>query len=137
MADLYELVAAERGLTLELVTGARGSVLADGRRLRRALANLVDNAVKYTPSGGRVALTTGQTETEAWITVRDTGVGIAPGELPLVWDRLYRSGRTRHERGLGLGLGLARAIAKTHGGRLTAESTLGEGSAFTLTLPRG
>lgn len=136
VADLYELVAEEKGVRLRVEAGTAGRVHADRQRLRRALANLVDNAVKYTPAGGHVALTLGGDETDAWVAVRDTGVGIAEDELPLVWDRLYRSERTRHERGLGLGLALARSIAEAHGGRLQAESTLGEGSCFRLHLPR-
>ena len=91
--------------------------------------------MKYTPPGGRVELTTGRDEGGAWVTVADTGVGIAESELGLVFDRLYRAEATRHERGLGLGLGLARAIAQAHGGSLTAESAPGEGSRFTLHLP--
>lgn len=135
VADLYGLVAEEKGVRLDVEAGGAPAVRADGRRLRRALANLVDNAVKYTPPGGLVTITAGHTEAEAWVTVRDTGAGIAPDELPLVWDRLYRSGRTRHERGLGLGLSLARAIVEAHGGRLGAESAVGTGSAFTIHLP--
>ena len=135
VADLYELVASEKGVSLAFEAGDAGVLVGDKRRLRRALANLVDNAVKYTPAGGRVVLTTGRDMAEAWVTVRDTGVGIAEGELPRVWDRLYRSERTRHERGLGLGLGLARAIAEAHGGRIEAESAPEHGSRFTLRLP--
>ncbi len=135
VADLYGLVAEEKGVALAVGPARAGTVDGDRQRLRRALANLVDNAVKYTPPGGRVSVEAGRDDESAWVTVRDTGVGIAAGELPLVWDRLYRSERTRHERGLGLGLSLARAIAEAHGGRLDAESALGEGSAFTLRLP--
>lgn len=137
VADLYGLVAEGEDVVLAVEPGGAGTVRADGRRLRRALANLVDNAVKYTPPGGRVTLTTGREPGGAWVAVRDTGVGITPEELPLVWDRLYRSERTRHERGLGLGLSLARAIVEAHGGRVTAESAEGEGSIFTVFLPTG
>ncbi len=135
VADLYELVASEKGVALALEPGNAGVLAGDERRLRRALANLVDNAVKYTLPGGRVTITTGRSESETWATISDTGVGVAPDELPRVWDRLYRSERTRHERGLGLGLGLARAIAEAHGGCIEVESTPGEGSTFTLRLP--
>ncbi|PAP77796.1 sensor histidine kinase [Rubrivirga marina] len=137
VADLFGLVAEEKGVALTVGPGRAGTVDGDRQRLRRALANLVDNAVKYTPPGERVDIEAGGAPGAALVTVRDTGVGIAPDELPLVWDRLYRSERTRHERGLGLGLSLARAIAEAHGGRLDAESTLGGGSAFTLRLPVG
>ncbi len=135
VADLYELVADQKGVALTVAGGDAPTVRADYKRLGRAVANLVDNAVKYTPPGGRVALATGHDGGEAWLSVRDTGAGIAPDDLPRVWDRLYRSERTRHERGLGLGLGLARAIAEAHGGRISIESAPGEGSVFTLRLP--
>ncbi|PAP74201.1 sensor histidine kinase [Rubrivirga marina] len=135
VADLFDLVADEKGVALAVEPDGAGAVRVDRPRLRRALANLVDNAVKYTPAGGRVTVSTGRDDGEAWVRVRDTGPGIAPEELPRVWDRLYRSEQTRHERGLGLGLGLARAVAEAHGGRVTAESAVGEGSTFTLVVP--
>ena len=135
VADLYETAASEKGVELAVETGGSGTVSGDERRLRRALANLADNAIKYTPPGGRVTLTTGHDASAAWVAVADTGVGIDSSELPRVFDRLYRSERTRHERGLGLGLGLARAVAETHGGSLTVESVPGQGSVFTLRLP--
>ncbi len=135
VADLYELVASEKGVALAVGVAGGGVVPGDGRRLRRALANLVDNAVKYTPAGGRVTITTGRDGDEAWVAVSDTGAGIAPADLAHIWERLYRAERTRHERGLGLGLGLARAIAEAHGGRVTVESAPGEGATFTLRLP--
>ncbi len=136
VADLYGLLADEKGVFFDADPGAPNvTVHADARRLRRALANLVDNAVKYAAPADRVWIDAGTTATEAWISVRDTGPGIAADELLRVWDRLYRAEATRHERGLGLGLGLARAIAEAHGGRLEAASVPGEGSAFTLALP--
>ena len=135
VADLYETAASEKGVGLTVETGGGGTVSGDERRLRRALANLVDNAIKYTPPGGRVTLTTGHDASAVWVAVADTGMGIDSSELPRVFDRLYRSERTRHERGLGLGLGLARAVAEAHGGSLTAESVPGQGSVFTLRLP--
>lgn len=135
VADLYRLAADDKGVTVNVEAPREVTVRADRRRLRRALANLVDNAVKYTPEGGRVSVRVSETAAGALVEVRDTGVGIAPDDLPRIWDRLYRAEETRHERGLGLGLGLARAIAEAHGGRLEARSTVGEGSVFTLTLP--
>ena len=134
VAGLYELSADEKGVLFSVGAVPDVTVSADARRLRRALANLVDNAVKYASPGDRVWIDGGHDATEVWVTVRDTGPGIAADALPLVWGRLYRAETTRHERGLGLGLGLARAITEAHGGRLEAQSALGGGSAFTLTL---
>lgn len=138
VADLYGPAADEKGVRLAVeADDAAGTVRADRQRLGRALANLVDNAVKYTPPGGAVTVATGRDAGAAWVAVRDTGPGIAPADLPRVFDRLYRAEAARHERGLGLGLALARAVAEAHGGTLSAESAPGEGATFTLRLPTG
>ena len=135
VAGLYDLIAEEKGVAFEARVGAAGAVRVDRRRMRQALANLVDNAVKYTPPGGRVAVEAGEEGGVTRITVRDTGAGIAADELPRIWDRLYRSDRTRHERGLGLGLSFVRAIVEAHGGRVEVESRPESGSTFTVILP--
>jgi signal transduction histidine kinase len=135
--ELYEQVADDAGVGLALAPGKPVMTLADGIRLRQAVANLVDNAVKYTPRGGRVSVETevDPVTHEAVLRVRDNGRGI-PGEaLPRIWDRLYRVDPSRAERGLGLGLSLVKAIALAHGGRVAVESTPGQGSTFVLALP--
>ncbi|MGH9384089.1 MAG: ATP-binding protein [Vicinamibacterales bacterium] len=111
------------------------SVRADRDRLRQALANLVDNAVKYTPRGGRVDIEAVQEGPDVAIRVRDTGIGIPATDLPRIWDRLYRGDQSRATRGLGLGLSLVRASIEAQGGTVSVESTPGEGSTFTLRLP--
>lgn len=131
--------AAAAGATV--TTGASAAtgaltIRADRDRLRQALANLYDNALKYTPSGGHVTIGAETRGDDAIITVRDTGLGIAPDDLPRIWDRLYRGDRSRAERGLGLGLSLVKAYIHAHSGRVTADSTPGQGSTFTLVLPR-
>jgi signal transduction histidine kinase len=135
--DLFEDVAEERGITLisELPDDER--VKADRQRLRQALANLVDNALKYTKRGGRVTLSAERHRQSVTIRVTDTGIGISAEDLPRIWDRLYR-GRgdaSRSEPGLGLGLSLVRAIATAHHGRADVKSVPGQGSTFELTLP--
>lgn len=132
--ELYGDVAEEKPVALQ-VEGDEVFVQADRERLRRVFANLIDNAVKYTAPGGRVIATVGSTADGAQVVVRDTGIGIAPDDLPRIWDRLYRGDQSRTERGLGLGLSLVRAYVRAHGGSITAASTPGEGSTFTLTLP--
>jgi len=98
-----------------------------------ALANLVDNAIKYTPPGGRIAIEVGREGRFAVVRVRDTGAGISPEALPRIWDRRYRAEPTsRH--GLGLGLSLVKAIVEAHGGRASVESTR-TGSTFAIMLP--
>ena len=111
------------------------SVMADGTRLQQVAANLIDNALKYTPPGGRVDVEVTQDGGKALLRVRDNGAGINPDELPRIWDRLFRGDASRTERGLGLGLSLVRAIVKAHGGTVDVESALGKGSTFTVALP--
>ena len=133
--DLYEQVADEAGVTLSLLPGVPVTTTADGTRIRQALANLVDNAIKYTPRGGRVAIEVAARAAEAEICVRDTGRGIPADSVPRIWDRLFRVDPSRAERGLGLGLSLVKAIAVAHQGRVAVESAPGQGSSFLLILP--
>jgi len=132
---LYADEAEDRGLTLAAAVPPAIRVVADHTRLRQVLANLIENAVKYTPSGGRVDVDAAPAGDVVAIRVRDTGVGIPPSDLPLVFDRLYRGDTSRSARGLGLGLSLVKAVVEAHGGRVDVVSAVGEGSTFTVTLP--
>lgn len=137
VADAYALVADEKGVDLQVEVPDGLSVAADASRARQVVANLLDNAVKYTPTGGRVvvrARAEAQTD-EVCIAVADDGIGISDEDLPRIWDRLYRGDRSRSERGLGLGLSLVQAIVEAHGGRVDVDSTPGEGSTFRIYLP--
>ena len=111
-------------------------VLSDRGRVRQAVSILLDNAVKYTPKGGRVAVAVHESEEWAKIEVTDTGIGIPADQLPLVFERFHQADEARASSGAGLGLAIARQIAEAHGGRIEATSSLGEGSTFTLLLPR-
>ena len=133
--DLYEQVADDAGVALSLLPGDLVRTAADGTRIRQALANLVDNAVKYTPAGGRVEIDVAADAREAHIRVSDTGRGIPEEAISRIWDRLFRVDSSRAERGLGLGLSLVKAIAVAHHGRVGVESAPGRGSSFVLTLP--
>jgi signal transduction histidine kinase len=133
--SLYAEVAEEKGVALTSRCAAGVCVSADRNRMRQVVANLLDNAIKYTPPGGRVELETGLDDGEAVLTVRDTGAGIPAEELPRIWDRLFRGDASRSERGLGLGLSLVKAIVEAHGGRVEARSNHGQGSSFVLRLP--
>lgn len=110
---------------------------ADGTRLLRLLDNLLDNARRHTPPGGRVALAAERHDAEVVVSVADTGSGMPPETLERVFERYYRGedARTRRHEGSGLGLAIAQAVAQAHGGALTATSTPGQGSTFTLRLP--
>lgn len=142
--DLYRDVAETKGVALEVrpeaVEGRSSDnevvVMGDRTRLEQVAANLIDNAVKYTPAGGRVAVTIGRDEGLAVLSVCDTGAGIPPDELPRIWDRLFRGDSSRTERGLGLGLSLVRAIVEAHGGTAEVRSEPDKGSTFTVRLPR-
>jgi len=132
--ELYADVAEDKrvGLSSDVEPGL--VVRADAQRLRQVLANLVDNAVKYTPPEGRVTVTGRRGDGVVRIDVTDTGAGIAPHDLPHIWDRLYRGDQSRTERGLGLGLSMVRAIVTAHGGTADVSSEPGKGSTFTIRL---
>ena len=114
-------------------------VKADAIAIDRLLLILLDNAVKYSPSGGRCEIALSQSETHAQITVRDSGEGIPESELKNIFDRFYRVDRVRSRNtgGAGLGLAIARWITEMHGGTIVAKSTLGAGSVFQIKLPAG
>jgi len=135
--DIFALRANELGMTLEMQAPERAVVRADFDRIEQVLANLIDNALRHTPSGGNIVVSA--TEGEAWttITVADSGEGIAAEDLPYVFDRFYRSAlQARDTSGNGLGLAIAREIVRAHGGSIVAESPPGGGARFTFTLPR-
>jgi signal transduction histidine kinase len=133
--ELYEQVADDAGVSLSLTSGLAVTASADATRMRQALANLVDNAVKYTVRGGHVEVEVGADDEQAFVRVRDNGIGIPAASLGRIWDRLYRADPSRTERGLGLGLSLVKAIALAHGGHVSVESEPGRGSSFVLFLP--
>jgi signal transduction histidine kinase len=133
--DLYEDLADERGVRIVPRTTDEVTVSVDRNRMRQVLANLLDNALKYTPRGGQVEIAASRQGSEALLTVIDTGVGIPADELPHIWNRLYRGDKSRSTRGLGLGLSLVKAIVEAHGGRVDVHSTPGEGASFELRLP--
>ena len=118
---------------------AQYAVRGDETQLTSMFTNLVDNAIKYTPPGGRVEVTGGMDGPEIVIQIADTGIGIPEGKLSRIFERFYRVDKARSKAtgGTGLGLSIVKHIAENHGGRVTVESTLGEGSVFTVHLPRG
>ncbi len=141
--DVYEtamILGEECGLTVSMSVLEEGMVDGDARRLRQLFLNLVTNAIKYTPSGGRVELSLSQrVGDEIAFTVRDTGIGMSAADLSHVFERFWRADRARSrtsERGgFGLGLAISQWIAQAHGGRIAVQSRLGRGSMFTVTLP--
>jgi signal transduction histidine kinase len=136
VAELYRYVAEDRAVSLEteLVPGCTAEL--DRNRIRQVVANLLDNAVKYTEAGGRVLVRLFCGDKEADIRVVDTGSGIEEQDLSLIWDRLYRGSRQRNRGGLGLGLSTVKAIVEAHGGRVEVKSRIGEGSEFRVILSK-
>jgi heavy metal sensor kinase len=125
------------GVTVRADALEPATVLGDAGALKRALGNLVDNAVKYTPAGGKVELSLLVSDGQARIVVRDTGIGIDAADAARIFDPFVRldAARSRDAGGAGLGLALVRAIVEAHGGTITVDSTPGAGSRFTVSLP--
>ena len=133
--ELYTEVAEAKSVTLAIDVASPLPILGESIRLRQAIANLVDNAVKYTPAGGQVRVSATAEGSESVVTVKDTGPGVPEAEHPRVWERLYRGDASRSERGLGLGLSLVRVIVEAHGGRVTLANRPEGGSVFEMRLP--
>src|SRR5437773_491918 len=135
-----ELLAAEAGVNMEVATPADPVIVpVDASRIRQLILNLLTNAVKYTPAGGSVRLQLGPSNGRVTLTVADSGVGIAPGDLPHIFDRFWRadSARTRtgERSGTGLGLAICKWIAEAHGGTIAVTSRPGRGTTFVVSLP--
>jgi signal transduction histidine kinase len=131
-------LAQAHGLSVTVSISDRPMDLkGDAQALRRLLLILIDNAVKFTPEGGKIEVKLKAEKTAAVVTVHDTGCGIPAAELPLIFDRFYRvdKARARDRGGAGLGLAIARWIVSVHGGGVTAESRPGEGATFRVTFP--
>lgn len=127
--------ASERRVTLRVDVPAEfPEVAADPDRLTQLLSNLIGNAIKYTPATGKIVISASAHADHAEVTVTDTGAGIAPEELPLVFDRFWQSKRTNRS-GAGLGLSIARGIVRAHGGEISLASTLGSGTVVTFSVP--
>lgn len=130
-------IASEVALTSEIRVQQQLNVVGDADRLYRLVANLIVNAIQYTPAGGKVTVILDCTHQEAIVQVQDTGIGMAAADLERIFDRFYRvnSDRSRNTGGSGLGLAIAQTIARAHRGSLSARSELGQGATFLLRLP--
>jgi two-component system, OmpR family, heavy metal sensor histidine kinase CusS len=136
-ADHMSVVAEAKGLTLEGGDLAPCSIRADPDQLRRLLFNLVDNAIKFTPTGGTINVGLERRDRRACLTVADSGVGIPAEHIPHVFERFYRvdPARGQEAEGTGLGLAICRSIAEAHGGHIRIESVVGQGTRVTLVMP--
>jgi signal transduction histidine kinase len=133
--ESYAEVAEEKGVTVSVDAPPSLFISGDAGSLRRVFANLLDNAIKYTPAQGRVRVSAETSGNAIVIHFADTGSGISAEDLPRIWDRLFRGDRSRSERGLGLGLSFVRAIVHLHGGATNATSQPGAGTTVSISLP--
>jgi signal transduction histidine kinase len=136
-SDDFVVPAAARNIVLDRAIAPGVTVIGDRDALKRAVANLLENAVRLAPSGSRIRLATGSEGGRAWIAVADEGPGIAPGDQEHVFDRFWRAdkARARADGGTGLGLAIVRQIAESHGGQVRLQSKPGVGSSFVIWLP--
>jgi signal transduction histidine kinase len=136
-SDIIAALGELRGVTVHTTVEAGIIVAGDATRLKQVVLNLGDNAVKYTPAGGRVTIRLSATTGQGVLRVADTGIGIGEEHLPLLFDRLFRTESAgQRAEGTGLGLAIAKRILDAHGGTISVQSAPGTGSAFTVSLPR-
>jgi signal transduction histidine kinase len=138
VAEKFIPLARSAGVAIYVESGTLPDISGDGDRLAQVFTNLIDNALKFTPPGGRIALRAARLATGIQIEVADSGAGIPENALPHIFDRFYqvdpsRTGGRRH--GAGLGLAIVKEIVAAHGGTLSVRSRLGAGTTFTVLLP--
>jgi signal transduction histidine kinase len=136
VASRHAVVARQKGISLRVEPGqGLPEVAVDVERMAQVFDNLITNAFRYTPEGGEIVLAAKASDGSVELQVRDSGQGIAPEDLPHIFDRFYRGDRSRQQSGeSGLGLAIARSIVEAHGGTIKAESVPGQGATFTITL---
>jgi signal transduction histidine kinase len=133
---LFQSLAEEKRITLTWEAPQRLEMAGDLRLIQRMLGNLIDNAITYTPEGGRVHVALQKNPDRSYsIRVRDSGPGILDRDLPHIFERFYRGDPSRSQTGAGLGLSFARSVARCHGGEITVESSGSSGALFRVTLP--
>ncbi len=136
VCDLYEFVAEDKNIVIKQNPSAQIEVVADNNRLQQAFANLIDNAIKYSPPDSVIEIGVEQNSAHTCISFTDHGTGIDPQDQDKIWDRLYRGDRSRSEKGVGLGLSFVKAIVKAHHGTVRVTSQPHQGSTFEILLPR-
>jgi signal transduction histidine kinase len=137
-AEHMRLMAEDRGIEIDLSMLQRAVIRGDRARLKQIVVNLLDNAIRFTPPGGSVALRTAADESGAVLEVADTGIGIPAGSIAHVFDRFFRvdEARSREDGGAGLGLSIVRSICTAHGADVEVESAIDDGSCFRVRFPR-
>jgi len=133
--EAIQVLAVQKNITLQLNSAHTVETKADKNQLKRCLLNILDNAIKYTPSGGKISIDLRQQKDSADIDISDSGIGIPESELPHIFDRFYRVDKSRSSVGFGLGLSIAQSIAMAHGGKIYARANVPHGTVFTISLP--
>ena len=134
--DRLKAQSDRAGLNLDInIPPALPKVMADEARVEQVLVNLIHNATKFTPSGGKISISAKARDNDILVSVADTGIGIPLDDLPRIFERFYKADKSRSGGGTGLGLAIAKHIAEAHGGRIWVESVEGKGSTFSFTLP--
>jgi signal transduction histidine kinase len=136
--ESFDLESSKKGITVN-TSGSSAIVLADGPRMRQVISNLLSNAIKYTSEGGKISIQVKDGVSWATVTVKDNGIGISEEELPLVFERFYRTDKSRSRKtgGAGIGLAIAKSLVTAHDGDITATSKPDLGSSFVVRLPKG
>jgi len=136
IVELFQPAAEDRNISITLQAPRELTIMGDVQKLQRVFANLIDNAVKYTADGGAITILIEEGGHRAFITIADTGMGIAETDLPHIFERFFRGERSRSASGSGLGLSLAKVFITAHGGTIAVESKPGQGSRFVIALPK-
>ena len=134
-AERLEQQAERAGVTLRVADAPVILVSADAERIEQVILNVIHNAIKFTPPGGLIDCRAVARDTHVAVSVRDTGVGISAANLPRIFERFYKTDRSRAGGGTGLGLAIARHVVELHGGHIWAESVEGQGTTIIFTLP--
>ena len=133
--ELFYPLAEDKNLNFTIAVTEKCYIMGDIHKIQRMVANLLDNALKYTPSGGKISVLMKRDNNNVEITIQDTGIGISEEDLPHIFERFYQCDKSRSQSGVGLGLTLAMVIAVSHGGDIKVISYLGKGSTFTIKIP--
>jgi heavy metal sensor kinase len=133
--EAIQVLAIQKNISLQLNSAHTVEIRADKNQLKRLIINILDNAIKYTATGGKISIDLRQQKDSADIEITDTGIGIPEKELPHIFDRFYRVDKSRSSVGFGLGLSIAQSIAMAHGGKIYARANIPQGTIFTISLP--
>ena len=135
VVDNIRRLAERKRLTVDIAGKEGVLVVGDEKELKQLFLNIIDNAVKYTPEGGNINIKITEDAQAATISIKDTGIGVPPADIPHIFDRFYRVPVARSSHGFGLGLSIVKAIVDAHNGTIKVEGALGEGTTFVITLP--